>query len=207
MVGPRAKSELRGIVIPPVWRIVPADRLANAQGAAEEREICIGLEPGPGFGTGEHETTQLCLQAIHAFRPRTERWRLLDFGSGSGVLSIAAARLGAEVDAVEIDERAIEHARANARSNGVSEQIRFAKRLDEIRGGFEIVVANILLSVLVEAAAELVARLAPRGVLILSGLVATDVPAAIARYSPELGGRRPEVYARGEWRALSFVRG
>ena len=65
----------------------------------------ILLEPGPGWGTGSHETTQLCLQAIAILSPRDRpSWKALDFGAGSGMLSIAAARLGAEVDAIEIDD-------------------------------------------------------------------------------------------------------
>src|SRR5690349_15425703 len=96
------------ITIPPVWSIVVGEHAEPATEIA--RKICIKLQPGPGFGNGAHETTQLCLQAIHALRPRTSAWRLLDFGSGSGILSIAGAKLGAEVQAVEIDELAIAHA-------------------------------------------------------------------------------------------------
>ena len=164
----------------------------------------VALAPGPGFGTGAHETTQLCLQAIHALHPRARPWRLLDFGSGSGILSIAGAKLGAQVQAIEIDELAIEHARVNAELNGVESQVRFGTALEEASGLFELVVANILLPVLTRAAPELVARRAPSGALVLSGLVGTDVPAAIASYSPLVGGGRPEIYERGDWRALVF---
>lgn len=189
------------IAVPPIWRIGP-----TPTDAPPAREVCIALQPGPGFGSGAHETTQLCLQAIHAFHPRRRSWRLLDFGSGSGILSIAGAKLGAEVHAVEIDEPAIAHAQANARMNGVSSQVRFTRTLEESTGRFELVVANILLSVLMAGAPALAARRAPDGVLVLSGLVATDVPAAIARYAPLLGGQRPDVYERGEWRALAWAR-
>jgi ribosomal protein L11 methyltransferase len=195
------------ISIPPIWRIVTSgDPAAFPPDPARDREVVISLRAGPGFGTGAHETTQICLQAISAFYPRQKEWRLLDFGSGSGILSIAAAKLGAEVDAVEIDELSLEHAEANARINAVHQRIRSVRRLEATRGVFELVVANILLPVLTQAAPELVKRRAPGGALVLSGLVATDVPAAIACYAPLLGGERPEIYERGEWRALAWAR-
>lgn len=197
--GPAASAT---ITVPPIWRIGPAPIDAPPTAA---RQVCVALRPGPGFGSGAHETTQLCLQAIHAFHPRRSSWRLLDFGSGSGILSIAGAKLGAEVHAVEIDEAALAHAEANARLNGVLDQLRFTRTLEESTGRFELVVANILLSVLIQAAPTLAARRAAGGVLVLSGLVATDVPAAIARYAPLFGGQRPDVYERGEWRALAWA--
>lgn len=194
------------LVIPPIWRIVSDNETLSS--AAESlpsppaREIRLRLASGPGFGTGAHETTQLCLQAIYAFHPRGRSFRLLDFGSGSGILSIAAAKLGAEVDGIEIDEPSIEHAEANVRLNDVRERVRFGRKLEEASGKFDLVVANILLAVLVEYAEELVARLSPGGTLVLSGLVGTDVPVAIGRYSPLLGGARPDVFERGDFRAL-----
>lgn len=164
----------------------------------------ILLAPGEGWGTGDHETTQLCLQAIGLLFPwrSSPGFRMLDFGSGSGILSIGAARLGGSVEAVEIDESAIEHGRQNARLNGVEPSIRFRREIDCPPGSCELVVANILRSVLLQFAPALVRSLAPEGVLVLSGLVATDVPEVTVRYSSLLAGRRPEVFQRGDWRAL-----
>jgi len=147
----------------------------------------------------------LCLQAIHWLRPAGARsWRLLDFGSGSGILSIAAARLGASVEAVEIDPLAIEHARHNAVLNLVEDRVRHSRTLAEAPGRFDLVVANILCDVLLEAAEDLTSRVVENGALALSGLVATDVPRIIARYAPLLAQRRPAVYERGAWRLLSW---
>jgi ribosomal protein L11 methyltransferase len=160
------------------------------------------LVRGPGFGDGAHPTTRVCLQAIAALAPRGRPWRLLDFGSGSGILSVAGALLGATVDAVEIDLRAVDHAKENLRVNGCAARVRQVTALDEAAGPFALVVANILRSVLVVFAEPLSARRAPGGVLVLSGLVSTDVPELTARYAPRLGGARPEIYERGEWRAL-----
>ncbi len=161
------------------------------------------LSPGAGFGDGTHETTQLCLQAISAFAPRDGRpWRVLDFGSGSGILSIAAARLSASVDAVEIDDSARKHSLENARLNGVAERIRFAPALPCPAERYDLVVANILRPVLLDFADALVARRANRGTLVLSGLVATDVPEVVSRFLLLVNGRRPDLHSRGEWRAL-----
>jgi len=183
--------------VPPFWRIRPP-------GAPEpDGGVRIVLEAGPGFGDGAHETTQLCLQAMAA-APRAASARMLDFGSGSGVLSIGAARLGLSVDAVEIDAAAIEHAAHNAGLNGVASSIRVHRTLDALQGPYALVVANILRPVLLSFAPVLVSRLAANGTLVLSGLLSTDVPEIIARYSALLGGRRPTVHERGEWRAVVF---
>ncbi len=129
---------------------------------------------------------------------------MLDFGSGSGILAIAAVKLGATAFAVEIDPDAVTHAKANAAANGACERIDFQPALEETAGEFELVVANILRDVLISSAVQLVNRVAPQGTLVLSGLMSTDVPIVQAHYSPLLQGQRPEISARGEWRALTW---
>jgi ribosomal protein L11 methyltransferase len=194
-----------GVFIEPFWRILPAwvDR------ELPPGERALKINPGAGFGTGTHETTQLCLKAIgecakgrakgvgHLLRDS----RALDFGSGSGILAIGAALLGAQVDAVEIDELAIDNARENARINGVLDRIEYSKSLGGARGPYPLVIANILRPVLVEFAPELVRRLAPGGCLILSGLVQNDV-AEVGRVFSALIGSRPQVSERAEWRGM-----
>ncbi len=185
------------IEIPPRFHILSPSEPPPRGGVA------IVLQPSGAFGDGKHETTQLCLQALSAFAPRDGRaWRVLDFGSGSGILSIAAARLGAVVVGVEIDAAAVTVARESAKLNGVDSRVSFATALDEGEGRFDVVVANILRGVLIDMADDLVARVATGGTLVLSGLVGTDVPEIVARYGAKLEGRRAEVYARGEWRAV-----
>ena len=182
--------------IPPRWTVlVPGE-------VSPPGRLTLWLEPGPGWGDGRHPTTQLCLQAIAAVAPLHRTWRMLDFGSGSGVLSIAAARLGAEVDAVEIDENAIEHAEQNADRNRVADRIRSVRSLTSAPGPYDLVVANILRPVVSSRAAALAERMARGSALVLSGLVATDVPELTVRFAPLLDGRRPDVHARGDWRAL-----
>ncbi len=159
----------------------------------------IEIVPSRAFGDGKHETTQMCLKALAVFAPRCA-YRMLDVGSGSGILSIAAAKCGGVAVGVEIDRAAIEAARENARRNGVEARVAFGTEWPE--GVFDVVVANILRDVLLELAPRIVACLANDGLLVLSGVVSTDVPAIIARYSPLCGDRRPEIFERGVWRTL-----
>jgi len=192
------------IDIPPRWRVVGPDSVL-AEDAPNSRTLRVVLEPGVGFGDGSHATTVLCMQAITALSPRDGRpWRMLDFGSGSGILAIAAAKLGAHVRGIEIDACAIEHARGNALLNGVAERITFGQTLEPTDGTFDLVVANILRSVLLAHAPALTERLSPEGALVLSGLVSTDVPEVSVHYASLIGGRRPEVYEREHWRALAW---
>lgn len=187
--------------VPPRWSVVPPGVSVppGRQG--------IALHPGAGFGSGAHPTTRLCLQALASLAPAPEvPWQMLDFGSGSGILSIAGARLGATVSAVEIDEQAIVHAEQNVRLNGLEDRICHARDLEGAHGPYALVVANILRPVLLAFAPALVQRLAPGGALVLSGLVATDVPELSVRYASLLGEARPEAYAHGDWRALVWRR-
>lgn len=177
--------------IPPRFRVV-----TTPDAAPDDRTIV--LEPSRAFGDGRHETTQMCLQALAVFAPR-RRFRMLDVGSGTGILSIGAAKLGGEAIGIEIDADANAVARANARASAVAADVTFSAAWPD--GTFDVVVANILRHVLLDLAPAIVARLAPGGLLVLSGLVSTDVPELIARYGRDLGAR-PEVFERGPWRAL-----
>lgn len=206
------KASFQGVSVPPYWEILPPWR----EKPADPKSKIIRINPGAGFGTGTHETTQLCLQAVaFALRSMPAGTSVLDFGSGSGILSIAAARLGAIVDGVEIDPLAIDNATENLALNTalnspdgqLSGKVRFALTLDALEGParkYDIVLANILRPVLIEFSELLVGRLARPGKVVLSGLIATDLPDVITRYSALLGGIRPEIFERGEWRALVF---
>jgi ribosomal protein L11 methyltransferase len=191
-----------GVPVAPFWRIVPPWVQKNSI----EAERWIKINPGAGFGTGTHETTQLCLRAIGEYSSKISILNepALDFGSGSGILSIAMALLGARVDAVEVDTLAIQNSTENAGLNGVSDSIIFSQRLGEAVT-YRYVVANILKPVLLEFAPQLVRSLQPGGVLILSGLIETDVPAVVDRYSNLLNTPVTQVYSLGEWRALVFA--
>lgn len=182
----------RGVFVPPCWRIV-----ARAGVSAGPGEHVLVITRSAAFGDGRHPTTQLCLQALAAVGPRR---RVLDFGSGSGILALAAARLSASARGVEIDERALAVSRDNARLAGLDGRVAFGRAVDD--GTYDLLLANVVRPVLLEHAPRLVARLDPGAGVVLSGLLATDVPDVTVRWSSLLGGRRPTVHARGEWRAV-----
>ena len=136
---------------------------------------------GMAFGTGSHPTTRLCLEWLE--RKVTDGASLLDYGCGSGILAIAAARLGArEVLGVDIDPQAVSAAQSNAERNEVS--ARFADSAREIKGQFDIVVANILSNPLKALAPAICSHVRPGGQLALSGILADQAEELIAAYAP-----------------------
>jgi ribosomal protein L11 methyltransferase len=155
--------------------------------------IGIEIEAALAFGTGHHGTTRGCLLALDAWLKRVHlrqaRVKILDVGTGTGVLAIAAAKaLRGGVVASDIDARAVAVARANARANAAGALIDVvhagglgARRLRE-RGPYDLILANILLPPLRRLAAPIAQMLAPGGRVILSGLLAGQAPAAIAAY-------------------------
>ena len=186
------------------WRIRPAEVNTHHEERPDDPPT-IRIAGGAAFGDGSHETTQLCLQGLGflaqgGFRPAT----VLDFGAGTGILAIAAARLGARVDAVEIDERALASVRRNARLNGVEALIEARTSLNAPPRPYDLILANVIAGVLLRFAEALSQRQSRNGWMILSGLVATDVPAILAAYTPLLAPMRPATYERGEWRAILF---
>lgn len=192
-----------GFLIPPFWRILPP--WVNAAEKATPGEIALKINPGAGFGTGTHETTQLCLQGIGEIHQKRslKNQEVLDFGSGSGILSIGAALLGARVHGVEIDPLAIDNATENAKLNGVETQISYTRELVPLgpTQRYPLVIANILRPVLIEFADQLVARMDAGGSLVLSGLIEEDLERVVDCYE-KLLKRKPQVRALNEWRAL-----
>jgi ribosomal protein L11 methyltransferase len=196
-----------GVTLSPFWRVVPPwveNKTVHESQVLQEK--LLKINPGAGFGTGTHETTQLCLEAIgeSSFQNPLQDVDALDFGSGSGILSIGLALLGARVDAVEIDPLAIDNAIENAELNQVSTQIKFSQKLEPESKKYQYVIANILKPVLLEFSENLIARLSSGGVLILSGLIEKDVDPVVQEYARLLGGAPVRVYAKNEWRALVF---
>jgi ribosomal protein L11 methyltransferase len=204
------KASYQGVDLAPHWRILPPWKKDEAPEARKQGRHVMLLTPGAGFGTGTHETTQLCLEAIGSLASKMgslRELRVLDFGSGSGVLAIGAALLGAQVDAVEIDPLAVDNARQNAEMNEVAGAVRFSNELREAKATYFLVVANILKPVLLQFADQLVDRLSPgHFCLVLSGLVEADVSPVRERFEACLGSRDREfkLLSRGEWRALMW---
>lgn len=165
----------------------------------------IVLDPGMAFGTGSHPTTSLCLRALSdllAVRPGA---RVLDVGTGSGLLAIAAAKLGAaHVAGNDNDPVAVKVAAENAAANGVSVALTGAD-VPRVPGGpFDVVVANILANTLVALAPALAGQLAPGGVVLLSGILVPQEEEVQAAYLAQ--GLAPLPGAReGEWSLLAFA--
>jgi ribosomal protein L11 methyltransferase len=152
---------------------------------------CIGIEieAGTAFGTGHHGTTRGCLLALDALARRKKPRHILDLGTGSGVLAIAAAKLfRVPVLATDIDPRAVENARANARLNGVGSLVTAVHAADlhapqmAARAPFDLVMANILLRPLQRLAAPVARQLMPNARMVLSGVLASQTNAALAAY-------------------------
>jgi ribosomal protein L11 methyltransferase len=195
------KASFKGADVPPFWRVLPP---WSTELPRRPDEVILKVNPGAGFGTGTHETTQLCLEAIGelGLKQSLQGTRVLDFGSGSGILAIGAALLGATVDGVEIDPLAIENALENAQINQMQGRVTFSQHLDTSGRRYPLIIANILKPVLLQFSTDLVNRLNENGRLVLSGLIAADVIEVSTTYSQLLGGRKPTVRSLGEWRAL-----
>ena len=189
------------IVVVPSWR----------QYERREHDVVMTLDPGMAFGTGQHETTRMCLEALE--RAVRAGARVLDVGCGSGILSIAAAKLGArEVLAVDVDANCVRITGENARANGVEDVVRVGEGsagapwpFDTPAEGFDVVVANIIARVIVELAPALVGALTADGRLIASGIIGEREAETVAAL--EAAGARVDVArAMGEWRCIEAVR-
>ncbi len=195
-------------------------------------EVVLRLDPGMAFGTGLHPTTQLCLRLLetHA-RPGQ---RTLDLGTGSGILAIAAARLGAgPILALDNDPVAVRVAAENVINNGVADVVQVAEGSlgagatmghwlsgdfgeggeaprpaggeGQALGQFELIAANLIARVLVILAADLAAALAPGGLLISSGIIDSREAEVVAAFEAA-GLRQLERHVEGEWVALVHTR-
>jgi len=160
-----------------LW-ICPSNSRVEQQGA-----VIIELDPGLAFGTGTHRTTALCLDWLDSLRLQDKT--LLDYGCGSGVLAIAALKLGCRaVTAMDIDPQALIATRQNAEQNGVAESLQVCGSPNDIKGFFDVVVANILAGPLIQYADSITSTLAGRGMLALSGVLCEQAAAVMAAYAP-----------------------
>lgn len=141
----------------------------------------ISIDPGMAFGTGSHATTRGVMQAVDALLGDRPPLSVLDVGTGSGILAIAAALLGHPVIGVEIDEMAVRNARENVAANGVTVDLRVGSAAD-VTGQFDLVIANIIAPILIEIAPAVMARVA--GDLLLSGVLDWQVDDVLAAYAP-----------------------
>ena len=191
----------RRLVIRPTWR----------RHRARPDDVVLALDPGMAFGTGLHPTTRLCLQALETFVASRDRGladaRVLDVGCGSGILAIAAAKLGAgTILAVDTDPIAVEATSANAERNGLSGRIE--ARLGTVptnEAPFDLVLANLIAGVLVPLAAALHYELRSGGTVLASGIF-VDREAEVATAFRDAGLETVDRSVEGEWVALEARR-
>jgi ribosomal protein L11 methyltransferase len=170
-------------------------------------QTVIELDPGMAFGTGTHATTRLCLEALAELLPTTGSARVLDVGTGSGILAMAAAALGAsEVLACDIDADACRAAAENVARNGLDDRVTItAKPLEQLTGAFDVVLANILAEENIRLVGQFFQHLAPGGALILSGILQEKEAAVTSAFAAwPLHG--PRISHREEWSCLVYHR-
>ena len=168
-------------------------------------EIPIEMTPGMAFGTGTHATTKLCMESLEK-RLKKRGLSVLDVGTGSGILSIAAGRLGAgEVLGIDIDQLAVEIARENVSRNQVSDTVRIKKgRIGDIRKRFDLVVANLDFRSLKKMRMALIRHIKRQGFLILSGVLETEEERLRQQYIDTKILQWIETDRKGEWVCLTF---
>lgn len=167
-----------------------------------EGEVVLRLDPGMAFGTGDHDSTRLCMRLLEGHLP--EHARVLDLGCGSGILAVSALLLGAsEATGVDIDEVAVRVAAENAERNGVQDRCRFfcGNLGDRVTGPFDLIFANIVADVILALLPDAGRLLASGGVLITSGIIDTREPEILAALSG-YGLRVEERLTSGGWVAL-----
>jgi ribosomal protein L11 methyltransferase len=186
------------------WRPIVTGRFMIAppwnNETVADGKILITIEPGMAFGTGTHETTRLCLQAIEKHYQGAS---FQDVGTGTGILAIAAAKLfpAARVEALDIDDEAVAIAAENARLNNVADQIMFRiGTIDDSTQSADLVCANLTADAIVDLLPALLAVTCGR--LVLSGILQSQVNTLLDRIR-ECGGPEPiEITSDGEWSAI-----
>lgn len=190
-----ARQTVGKFQIVPEWLVKPADY--------KKGNMSIIIRPGMAFGTGDHETTRLVLQSMSNIKLQNQS--VLDVGSGSGILAIAASKKGAEeVIAIEIDEKAVDNARENYILNFPSEDgnIHYIcgdiSRIKKSNNQYFLITANITADVLINISNEIVKLLHYKGSLILSGVIKTRLDEVIHAYS-KFGLKVSNVTNENDW--------
>jgi ribosomal protein L11 methyltransferase len=200
------KRHFKPIEIGPALLIKPS----WSKRRAGKCQAVVVLDPGLSFGTGQHPTTEFCLRQLALRRNRAKRQAFLDIGTGSGILAIAAAKLGfAPVEAFDSDPEAVRMARANARRNRVLDKVRI-RRADltklRSRGAArrDLVCANLISSLLISERERIISRLKPGGLLVLAGILSAEFP-QVQRAYESAGLNLVAGRTEREWRSGAFA--
>ena len=177
-----------------------------------KNQAVVVLDPGLSFGTGNHPTTSFCLGEVARGRIDGQRQSFWDVGTGSGILAIAAARLGyAPINAIDFDPEAVRVARENARINGVLKQLSIGreditKLPVQSRKKYDLICANLISNLLLDEKRRILNRLGSGGTLVLAGILKEEF-AGVQRAFETAGLRMVRSRVEGEWRSGAFVRG
>ena len=180
--------------------------IAPGESVVEQDDaVVVRLDPGLAFGTGTHPTTAMCLEWLDSLQ--LEGKTVLDYGCGSGVLAIAALKLGSEAaTAMDIDPQATVATTENATHNGVAAKLLVLGAAGDITGEFDVVVANILAGPLVEFAESITSTLASHGMLALSGVLCEQAQDVMEAYDPWIRFENP-VYREQDGQTWSRLTG
>ena len=183
----------RNLLVKPEWEEVHA----------KPDQAVVTLNPGLSFGTGHHPTTLFCLKQLAGLAPINESRSFLDAGSGSGILSISAAKLGySPIEAWDFDPQAVHVAKENSKQNKLSEELIFEVRdLTKMKSGgqkFDVICANLIYDLLIDESAKLKSWITPNGYLILAGILIDQFSLVRNTYCDE-GMEMVDVEVKGEW--------
>jgi ribosomal protein L11 methyltransferase len=182
----------KSLVVKPSWEVYQP----------EAGEIVIDLDPGMAFGTGTHETTRLCMELLEKYMK--SGFAVIDIGCGSGILSIAAGKLGAShVVAIDRDDVAVKVARENVERNNLSSVVKVLKgdKLRDISFKADIIIANIIADVIIELSEEVPLNLKEGGLFLASGII-KDRKLSVVEALEKNGFDIVEESEKGEWVAL-----
>ena len=179
-------------VVKPSWEEYPAN----------DEDIVLEIDPGMAFGTGDHESTRMCLELMQRYM--SVGTKVLDVGTGSGILGIAAMKLGAAlVLALDYDSVSVTVAKENAENNGVAMQVRQSDLLKNADGGpYDIVLANIVADILIRLNKDVGSFLVDKGTYILGGIIEERLDEVIASLQAA-GFEILETLAMADWRAIA----
>lgn len=180
------------IVVKPTWE----------EYEEQEGDLIIELDPGMAFGTGTHETTSMCIRELEKYVDETKR--VFDIGCGSGILAIAAAKLGAkEVVAGDLDEVAVKVSKENCEENNVSDKVivKHGSLFEVVEGKADVIVANIIADIIKILARDVSKFLTEDGVFISSGIILAKIDEVVEALE-ENGFEIVEIIKLGEWSAI-----